>query len=56
MVVLNKNAEAVPLPLDRFAERLQGFRAARDVITGAEMSLGDRLELPARSVQVLELD
>jgi glycosidase len=55
MVVLNKNHEAVDLALDRFAERLQGYRAARDIITGAELVLGDTLELPARSVRVLEL-
>jgi glycosidase len=55
MVVLNKNHEAVELALDRFAERLQGYRAAWDVLTGAELVLGDTLELPARSVQVLDL-
>jgi glycosidase len=55
MVVLNKNHEAVDLALDRFSERLQGYRAARDVVTGAEVILGDTLELPARSVWVLDL-
>jgi glycosidase len=55
MVALNKNTASVALELDRFAERLQGFRAARDVISGAELTLGETLELPPRSVRVLEL-
>ena len=55
MVVLNKNDEPVPLALDRFAERLEGFGRAHDVVSGESVELGDTLELPARSVTVLEL-
>jgi glycosidase len=55
MVVLNKNAEPVDLDLARFSERLDGFSAAADVITGTVLTLGDTLPLPPRSVQVLEL-
>ena len=56
MVILNKNADVTELPLDRFAARLQGYREARDVITGQVHELGERFELPARSVLVLDLD
>ena len=55
MVVLNKNEEAVELDLARFAERLQAFTGATDVVTDETRALGKTLELPPRSVQVLEL-
>jgi glycosidase len=55
MVVLNKNHEPVDLELARFAERLQGFDTAHDVVTGETLPLGDTLPLPARSVRVLDL-
>jgi len=56
MVILNKNHGPADLALDRFAERLQGYREASDVVTGQVHELGESLELPARSVLVLELD
>ena len=55
MVVLNKNEDATPLDLSRFRERLAGFSEGRDVITGDVQTLGDELDLPPRSVLVLEL-
>ena len=55
MVVLNKNVEAVSLDLERFRERLAGFGEARDVITGETHALREVLQLPPRSVSVLEL-
>jgi glycosidase len=55
MVALNKNAAAVDLKLERFSERLQGFAAARDVVTGETLPLGSTLPLSPRSVRVLEL-
>jgi glycosidase len=55
MVAFNKNAAAVDLQLDRFAERLQGFTAAHDVLTDETLPLADSLPLPPRSVRVLEL-
>jgi len=55
MVVLNKNEEAVSLELSRFRERLQGYSAARDVVSGETETLGEALNLPARSVRILEL-
>jgi glycosidase len=56
MVILNKNSAATDLALERFAERLQGYRKASDVITGQVREFGENLELPARSVLVLELN
>jgi len=55
MVILNKNSDSTSLELDRFRERLQGFKHARDVISGATMPLNREITLPARSALVLEL-
>ena len=56
MVILNKNAAPVDLPLTRFAERLRGATSARDALTGRQISLESPLALQPRSVQVLEID
>ncbi|MBL8276630.1 MAG: cyclomaltodextrinase C-terminal domain-containing protein, partial [Pelomonas sp.] len=55
MVVLNKNAQAVDLALDRFTERLRGGERARDVLGGRDFVLGRTLALPPRSPLVLEI-
>lgn len=55
MVVLNKNSATVELELDRFRERLEGYREGVDVMTDETLPLGETLPLPARSVRVLEL-
>lgn len=56
MVAINKNEKAVALELGRFAERLDGHSSALDVVKGETVTLDDTLELPARSVRVLDLD
>ena len=55
MVVLNKNEETFSLDLSRFAERLQGYNQAHEVVSGATYSLAETMELPPRSVMLLEL-
>jgi hypothetical protein len=55
MVALNKNDTPHELELDRFAERLDGFHEALDVLTSAVYPLDRPLRLPPRSVLVLEL-
>ena len=55
MVVLNKNKKDTELDLSRFNERLHGYKNAEDVISGETLQLGSTLNLPARSVLVLEL-
>jgi len=55
MVALNKNDTAHELELDRFAERLDGYHEALDVLTSAVYPLDRPLRLPPRSVLVLEL-
>jgi len=55
MIVLNKNDEEFSLNLSRFDERLKGYSSAMNVVSGETLTLGDTLNLPARSAQVLEL-
>lgn len=56
MVVLNKTAKAVELPLARFAERVAAGQRARDVLGGQAQTLGNSLTVPARSPLILELE
>lgn len=56
MVVLNKTAKAVELPLARFAERVAAGQRARDVLGGQVQTLGSSLTVPARSPLILELE
>ena len=56
MVVLNKNDRPVELALARFAERVAPGAKARDALTGAALTLGSRLPVPARSPLILELE
>lgn len=55
MVALNKNPQPLTLALDRFAEMIQPGLLAFDPISGRRFPLGATLELPPRSVLVLEL-
>lgn len=56
MVAYNSNAETASLRLDRFADHLAGFTAARNVVTGKRISKLDQLELTAHGTVVLELE
>lgn len=55
MVVLNKNEKDVTLPLDRFAEMLNGFQQGRDVLSGRQFDLQKNLPLSAKTPLILEL-
>ncbi|MFN3303971.1 MAG: glycoside hydrolase family 13 protein [Roseateles sp.] len=56
MVVMNKNDKPATLTLARFAERVVPGRKARDVLGGATLTLGERLEVPARSPLILAIE
>jgi len=56
MVVLNRDAAPVTLPLERFAERLRGAASGTDVLTGETLDLRAPLTLAPRSVLLLEID
>ncbi len=55
MVAFNRDDETVTLDTARYAERLEGFRTARDVLTGQRYALDTPLELGPDSVLLLEL-
>lgn len=55
MIVLGRNDKAVELPLDRFAEGLQGATGARNVLTGTPVALGKTMTVPAHVALVLDL-
>jgi glycosidase len=55
MVVMNKNPTDVTLDTTRFSEMLGAQARGTDVITGQVLALGQTLQLPARSVKVLEV-
>ncbi len=56
MVVINNNPEDQTLNLERFAEGLEEATSGKDVISGEQVSLGDRLEVSGKSSMVLELN
>lgn len=55
MVALNKRPTAAKLDLGRFRENLARGARARDVITNAELELGDELTLAPRSALILDV-
>jgi hypothetical protein len=56
MVVMNGNAEAKTIDTRRYAERLQGYRRAKDVTTGTALPQLDKITVAARTALVLELE
>jgi glycosidase len=58
MVIVNKNASAVDLSLDRFAEILPSGAHVRDVLssTPSTFVLGKTLQVPAKKAWVLEVE
>ena len=56
MVAFNRGFDSETLATERFEERLAGHRSATDVITGQKIEIGEAIELPPRSVQILEIE
>jgi glycosidase len=55
MCVLNSSDKPVTLKLSRFSERLKGASQYTDVVSGKSAQLGESLDAPAGSFQVLEI-
>ncbi len=55
MVIMNTNAEAITLETARFAERMEGFTSAKNVLTEETISSLTSLKIPAMTAWVLEL-
>ena len=55
IVLMNGSSKAVELPLDRYAESLQGAAQGKDVLTGRTVALGASLSMKGKEILVLEL-
>ena len=56
MVALNRNPATSSLALDRFAGFIQPGSRGRDALSGAEVTLGTSLSLPAKSATILRIE
>ena len=56
MVVMNKNKQVVNLKTERFHEMLTSMPAATDVLSGKKFDLSKPINLPPRTVLILEID
>ncbi|MFN8699273.1 MAG: glycoside hydrolase family 13 protein [Flavobacteriales bacterium] len=56
MCAYNLNDKPHTLLLSRFAEKLQGKKKGKDILTGVPVELGKMLEIPAKSAQVIVLE
>lgn len=55
MVAYNADEKTVTIATDRFSERTSAFTKALNVMTGEQLNNIANLNLPAKSVTVLEL-
>lgn len=55
MIIINSNAEAAAINTARFAENLQGYTQARNIISDQTLQLNATLEIPPMTAWVLEL-
>ena len=55
MVVMNQNKEEKRINSDRFAERMTGFKSAKNIVTDELIQNLELLKIPAMSTTILEL-
>jgi hypothetical protein len=55
MVLFNKGENAASVNTVRFHEMLDGMTSAKDVMTDKSFDLGQNIDVPARSVMILEI-
>lgn len=55
LVALNLGEAEVPLDLERYAERLDGYTRAVEVLSGERLRLSDGITVPGRGYRLLEL-
>ena len=55
MVILNKNTENKTLNTSRFAESIQGFTTAKEVMTGNSITDLNNIVVPGKTSLILEL-
>ena len=55
IIIMNGQDEPVDLPLDRYAEILQGKTSGKDILTGRTIPLRDELALSPKEILILEM-
>jgi len=55
MVIMNNNKTAKTIGTNRYQENLNGFHRGRDVMGGNPLNALDLIEIPAKSVRIIEL-
>ena len=55
MVVLNNSEKDQTIDLKRFMEGIKDFTKGKDIISGKEINLNNKLEIKAKSSLILEL-
>jgi len=55
MVLMNNNLYAKTVPTARFEENLKDFRRGEDIIEGSKLKNLNNIEVPAKSVKIIEL-
>lgn len=56
MVVLNNQTQAQQLDLERYRQGLQDFTRGKEVISGKMLSLQGKLNIPAKTAYIIELE
>lgn len=55
MVITNSNKDAVPVHMDRFSERMNGFALAEEIITNTVFPIAQPVLIKAQTTQLFEL-
>ena len=55
LCALNSDTVSASLNFSDYAERTRGFQTATNIITGVDHPISQNLNLPARSITILEL-
>jgi len=55
LCALNADTLSTVLNFSDYAERTKGFTSATDILTGHIFPISEKMNLPARSMQILEL-
>lgn len=55
MVVINNNPEAQELNPERYAERILNFKTGKDVLSGKDITLKNKIKIEGKTTMVLEL-
>jgi glycosidase len=55
LCALNTDSAAATIHYNEYQERIKGFAYATDIMTGKTYPVSEKMEIPARSIRILEL-